>query len=349
MEKRIKENSIKELESHLDRVILNKNDKNFEYIKNVSSELLKYGINYLHCSQYTMEKSVIEIRGGNYLSILFDKSMHTKITDILTDSELDWVCKVEINLYNQMPWVKTEEDKLKTNEDFLSMGNHFEWAFHPTNEEIIKDALKRKEILRIEDRFSRPKLKLNHTTITPLRLNLGLPKDELIAYISKLKDEYEKDNSAIRTPLQLLGEEIEKSNEKVNKSKIADMFFIYDFLIAKKEYIKKDNEYKYKEYEEQVQEINDSPYISPADRKIQLKELKREFEENTNVRINELFNDIENFAPAKAKRYYYKIKPFIDDCKYKELITGKKNSNYDDEKIYSYDMKEVDDIKEIEQ
>lgn len=331
-----KEEPLECVHSYIDSIISKEHKENR---KDVIFELSKYGFDYHSCFMYTLQKSMSKIKNHNYSSILLDKSEYTKITDILTKNELDIVCKVEINLYNQMPWVKTEKDKLKTNEDFLEMGNHFEWIFHPTNEELIKDALKRKEVLKIENKFSRPELKLIYTTITPIELNLSLPKDELIAYISKIKDMY--DNKNFRTPLELLGEYLESSNEKINKSKVADMFFVYDYLTFKKELIEKDNEYKYKEYEEQVQEINESPYLSPIDRKIQLKELKKEFEENTNVRINELFNDIENFTPAKVKRYYYKIKPFIDECKYKELITGKKNIDYEDGKIYSYDIKEV--------
>ena len=64
------------------------------------------------------------------------------------------------------------------------------------------------------------------------------------------------------------------------------------------------------------------PVVVYPDKKIQQQELKKEFEENTNTRINELFEDIEDFTPATARRYYYYIKPFIDDCKYKEVITG---------------------------
>ncbi len=162
-------------------------------------------------------------------------------------------------------------------------------------------------------------------------INLNLPKDELIAYISKIKDEFDKDTTIIKTPLELLGEDFKKTdNKKINKKLIADKFFIYDYITARQEQIKKDNEFLYREYEEEIQEIKNNPYITPTDRIIQLREKKKEFEENTNTRINELFvgiediKGIEGILPATVKRYYYDIKPFIDDCKYKELITGMK-------------------------
>ena len=48
--------------------------------------------------------------------------------------------------------------------------------------------------------------------------NLNLPKDELIAYISKIKDEFDKDTTLIKTPLEILGEDFQKcNNKKINK------------------------------------------------------------------------------------------------------------------------------------
>lgn len=180
---------------------------------------------------------------------------------------------------------------------------------------------------KINVHLSRPKLRFRQTKRAVLKLNFALPKEELIAYIEKIKDEYDKDNSLIKSSLELLGKEFEKTkSKKINKSKIADKFFIYDYVTVMQEQIKEDNEFKYEEYNEQIQEINSNPYITPKDRKIQLKELKREFEENTNIRKNEIFEDIEKFTSATTKRYYYDIKPFIDDFKYKELITGIKTN-----------------------
>ena len=153
---------------------------------------------------------------------------------------------------------------------------------------------------------------------------------ELADYITDRDYYYDEDNFSERG-LSLIflsifsGEnnDSDKSdNKQINKRLIADKFFIYDYITARQEQIKKDNELKFQEYEEQLQEIKNNPYVTPKDRKIQQQELKKEFEENTNTRINELFEDIEDFTPATARRYYYYIKPFIDDCKYKEVITG---------------------------
>jgi len=222
----------------------------------------------------------------------------------------------------------------KTNLNFFENSEKIHDNRRELEGEIIEGILtldwkKHQDKAIIEDskflQFKRPRLsipkKLDKTI--DLKINLNLPKDELIAYISKIKDEYDKDNSIIQSPLELIGIDVEKAaNKKINKKLIADKFFIYDYVTSRLKQIREDNLSMYEEYEEQKQEILNNKYIDSKDRKIQLKELKREFEENTNIRKDELFDGIEGFSSGTAKRYYYDIKPFIDDCKYKELITG---------------------------
>ena len=176
----------------------------------------------------------------------------------------------------------------------------------------------------IKPNYSRPELHQSFMSAKKrsVEIDFSLPLEEITDFIKILKKEH-KDEEIIKNPLELLGMDFEKSNnKKMNKKLIADKFFIYDYVASRLKQIKEDNLLMYEEYEEQKQEILNNKYIDSNDRKIQLKELKREFEENTNVRKDEVFEDIEGFSSGTAKRYYYDIKPFIDDCKYKELITG---------------------------
>ena len=184
----------------------------------------------------------------------------------------------------------------------------------------------------VEIQESRPKLDFKEITKKAiLEINLNLPKNEIIKYLEEIKQRFDDNRNLVKTPLEILGEVFEKSdNKKINKKLIADKFFIYDYITARQEEIKESNEFLYEEYEEEIQEIKNNTDYTVSEKKIQLKEKKKEFEENTNIRINELFagiediKGIEGILPATAKRYYYDIKPFIDDCKYKELITGMK-------------------------
>ena len=121
-------------------------------------------------------------------------------------------------------------------------------------------------------------------------INPNLPKEELIAYISKIKDDFDKDNSIIKTPLELLGETLEKSDNKKTPKKpkasvYADWFYIYDY-------------WKY----EKTQGKTDKDIFVAL--------------------------EIENNVPYKEdmlRKIRDKMKYFIDDLGYKELITGVKN------------------------
>lgn len=156
---------------------------------------------------------------------------------------------------------------------------------------IIEQIYNKKREIKseISSNFKR-ELRINNTSSINVELNPNLPKEELIAYISKIKDEYDKDNSIIKTPLELLGETLEKSNNKKTPKKpkalvYADWFYIYDY-------------WKY----EKTQGKTDKDIFIDL--------------------------EVENNVPYKEdmlRKIRDKMKYFIDDLAYKELITGVKN------------------------
>ena len=154
--------------------------------------------------------------------------------------------------------------------------------------------------------------------------NLNLPKDELIAYISKIKDEFDKDTTLIKTPLEILGEDFQKcNNKKINKKLIADKFFIYDYITARQEQIKQMNNQIIEEYEDKIQNIKNDSEDNKTSRINNLKkELSQDRINTTDTQILEELKEIENIPYGTARRYYDNIRPYIDNCKYKELITG---------------------------
>ena len=139
--------------------------------------------------------------------------------------------------------------------------------------------------------YARPLLKFKKNKIFNTETNLNLPKEELIAYISKIKDEYDKNNSIIKTPLELLGETLDKSDNKKTPKKpkasvYADWFYIYDY-------------WKY----EKIQGKTDKDIF-----------VALEVEKNVSYKEDML------------RKIRDKMKYFIDDLGYKELITGVKNT-----------------------
>lgn len=142
----------------------------------------------------------------------------------------------------------------------------------------------------ISSNFKR-ELRLNNTSSIKVELNPNLPKEELIAYISKIKDDFDKDNSIIKTPLELLGETLEKSDNKKTPKKpkaliYADWFYIYDY-------------WKY----EKTQGKTDKDIFVALE-----------------VENNVLYKE------DMLRKIRDKMKYFIDDLGYKELITGVKNT-----------------------
>ena len=208
----------------------------------------------------------------------------------------------------------------------------------------------------IKKSYSRPTLKIDKSKIFKVELNLSLPKEELLDYVSKIKDDFNnKTNAMIRTPIDLLiydsslmeyigkenntseinrkldaledillDDKTDNSNiKKLKKKLIADSFFIYDYVTARQEQIKQMNNQIIEEYEDKIQNIkNDSEDNKTSRINYLKKELSQDKINTTDTQILEELKEIENIPYGTARRYYDDIKPFIDDCKYKELITG---------------------------
>jgi len=153
----------------------------------------------------------------------------------------------------------------------------------------------------------RPKIEIkNLSKVVELKLNLSLPKNELIAIISKIKDK--ADLGEIKNPLELLGEELQKADDiskmcTINKNgkelcfdgrqgitrtqKIADMFFVYDML----------------------------------------KQGKRELRIRTAISeyYEDYFNKETNLSDTTFRKYRDIATDYIDNLRYKELVTGIKS------------------------
>ena len=177
------------------------------------------------------------------------------------------------------PFDKKFKHKTKTN--FITKRGYLIEQIYNKKREIKSE---------INSNFKR-KLTLKNELNIKIDLPFNLPKEELIAYISKIKDDFDKDNSIIKTPLELLGETLEKSDNKKTPKKpkasvYADWFYIYDY-------------WKY----EKTQGKTDKDIFVAL--------------------------EVENNVPYKEdmlRKIRDKMKYFIDDLGYKELITGVKNS-----------------------
>lgn len=185
---------------------------------------------------------------------------------------------------------------------------------------------------RIIENFKRPKIKIDNFKSKSLNLNIDLirPEEEIIALIKHLKNDLKKHQLILKAPIELLNEKLLEADDiPRNKPKRwADIFFIYDYVKAKKNEIKVYNENVKKDHDERVYEVKQNIYSDSYDKKIQIIELEKEFNKNKdNKKVVTIFYEDELLKQIKisgdsTKALYYAIKPYIDDLKYKELISG---------------------------
>lgn len=157
----------------------------------------------------------------------------------------------------------------------------------------------------VEIQESRPKLDFKEITKKAiLEINLNLPKNEIIKYLEEIKQRFDDNRNLVKTPLEILGEVFEKSDnkhtqKKTNAIKWADWFYIYDcYQILKVNNKKKSNETIYNEIDLLLLEYYD------------LIEIEQE-----------------NYYSIKTYKTIMKnMKYLIDNLGYKEQITGVKNN-----------------------
>lgn len=212
--------------------------------------------------------------------------------------------------------------------------------------EVLEDRVKEgSNILHLDSlalNFARPELSLNYEHSFKVNINLSLPKDELIAFITKIKDDFDKDNSIVTTSFELLGketlpaDEIKDMPKKDLKKVYADMFFVYDYINYLEPIFCNSLEKLKSEMNNILKEINQRKDLDKYDKKSQIEEIKEEYKidkkefSKDKIKIGAeriIANDDLIIRASKVERYYKIMKQYIDELKYKELITNIKTSN----------------------
>ncbi len=208
----------------------------------------------------------------------------------------------------------------------------------PLNKDLPTRKLDSDFVKSIEDRYikykridtepvyTRPTLSFQESKIINLPINLNFSTDELEAYVSKIKLDYDNKESIIQTPMELLGAKIEKAIEpnslkkmpsttrEVRKLAFANAFCVYDlYKVLTPIFESKKSEFKEKQKRGEREEDDSNPYDSV--------DLKSEI-----AFIIGIFTNKGDPATDKIGYYYTLMKEYIDEEKYKELITGVKNN-----------------------
>lgn len=226
-----------------------------------------------------------------------------------------------------------KEDKVKNLKNLLT-----ENEFNQLNKEDFVQILQNDWI---RPRYSRPKLHKSflQSRKRKVEIDFTLPEIELVDFISKIKKEFDKDNSYIKNPLELLGDELDKSDEmkskalpkdKLKRKKImADAFYIYDtWKILEIHYAEKTKELKEK-LKKEIQSIKNNFNYDKYDKKSKIDDAKtnNEFSLSNYTKVSlktEIASQLNISIDTVDKLHTLMIK-YIDNLKYKELITGLSN------------------------
>lgn len=192
------------------------------------------------------------------------------------------------------------------------------------------DDSKEYDINKIFPNFKRPMREFNQTQVA---FNMSLPKEEIVKYIEKIKDDYDHKNSSYKTLNELLyGDDtdsrVDERLEHKQKERYADDFFIYDYYTQSPEKHERKleiiqhklsqyhgmkiengrNDYKYISYDEgQMKDIPKQNY-STSDFASLLEKAK-----NSRTILHHLSIDV-------IQDRYKKMKDIIDKQTYKALI-----------------------------
>ncbi len=161
-----------------------------------------------------------------------------------------WAIKNGYNIRTSIT-IKEEHAVIEIDEEGKSVETIKEFADFLKNED--SDLCMLDSGIEIEENFKRPKLKIDNMTAKSARisLNMNKPLNELIAYITHIKQDMDKDRQLLKAPIELVGEELQRADdisrmctetkngkticfdgrEGVTRTqKLADMFFIYDMI-----------------------------------------------------------------------------------------------------------------------
>lgn len=276
----------------------------------------------------------------NIIKLLTDKLYNDYY--IIYTTEFPSLFKNINKIYNPTSYL--ERDKTLT--EIINNLNLFEHEYNINNNNFfnifqIKD--KYKKDIKLNIIYPKYKTAMRDFTDTSIACNLNLPVNELTDFIIKLKDNYDKKNSIIKSPLELFGEKLEiKVKDLDKKDKWADLLFMYDYYNVGIKNDKKKNDIV-----KEIQLIFTKIYGIKIFKKTLVKKIRGKSNEDETKEINQFeiitideylkkypeidklnldFDDtadVKHYFSTKSIRDKYKqIKEYIegDDPKYKTLI-----------------------------
>lgn len=195
-----------------------------------------------------------------------------------------------------------------------------------------RDLINRVEKIKIGSIFT--DLEFIGLKIVNVDLNMNLPLEELIAYLTKIKNEYSKSKNI----LEIFNDKLQKINNpkslavvpkniQKRKKTYADAFYIYDlFQCIDKYFYKMRKEIKNK-YNKDKEEIKTDKSKSITIKNIERDKIKYDYKIQLNYYnkdvIYDVINEITGTEINKIRKLHKLLKEYIEDLKYKNIIFNK--------------------------
>ena len=217
-----------------------------------------------------------------------------------------------------------------------------ELSMHLLNESFLK-TIQYSDFLvpyvQTEPIFKAPTLKFNTAKVINLPVNLNLPKNELIAYITKIKEDYDSLNYNPKRPGESIYEDINrlerpKSEKKVPQKMfenyreyIINALYIYDLNSLLQPIYNSKKEKLRTARDEEVKAISsDSNMFITHLKEGRIESTKDNYSNDigkwSNEQLKEGISEHTGFSKDKVQNSLTLMKSYIDNMKYKVLITG---------------------------
>ncbi|MDN5053954.1 hypothetical protein [Aliarcobacter butzleri] len=239
--------------------------------------------------------------------------------DILLDDVLKYYSNYRFLTQNEMLEISEEIPISDLDDDFI---------FNLSESDLINNV----EKIKIGSIYN--DLEFIGSKIVNINLNMNLPLEELIAHITKIKEEYSKS----KNPLEILKKKIENisnpkslalipKNNKKRKKTYADAFYIYDLFQCIDNYFYKMRKDIKNEYNEKKLRIKADKSIDSERKKSEIKNITNDYKIELNYynkdKIYDAINEITNIEVNKARKLHKLLKEYIEDLKYKNIISNK--------------------------
>ena len=180
---------------------------------------------------------------------------------------------------------------------------------YSTHQGILKDEDSRYNLSTIKQDATQQVVDHN---VSNFQINLKLPKNELISYLKKLKDNYDNDNSILMSPMELLGKEVGIEPDEIkrmNSVKWADVFYVYDTFKSRtylQNKLEKDKNQLIKQLSNELKE-----YKKPGPKTAHQKKMIRAIEKKYEPELKQYESKIEEIGKTSQNKYFKISKPII--------------------------------------